>query len=57
MEKAFDRCSWDFLIKAMKEIGYDDAFIQYVQLVYSHDHPPSRELYVNGYLGPSFQLG
>ena len=57
MEKAFDRCSWDFLIKAMKEIGYDDAFIQYVQLVYSHDHPPSRKLYVNGYLGPSFQLG
>merc|ERR1712185_792985 len=25
--------------------------------MYSHDHPPTRQLYVNGFLGPSFPLG
>ena len=57
MEKAFDRCSWEFLIKALKELGFDDAFIRYIQLAYSHDNAPKRKLYVNGYLGPEFSLG
>ena len=56
MEKAFDRCSWEFLVKAMKEIGYDDGFINYVKLAYNHDTPPTRQLVVNGYLGPTFPL-
>ena len=57
MEKAFDRCSWEFLIKGLKEIGFDSTFTDYIKLAYSFDHPPSRQMYVNGFLGPSFQLG
>ena len=57
MEKAFDRCSWDFIIDALKEVGFTSGFIDYVKLMYSHDHPPTRQLHVNGYLGPSFPLG
>ena len=57
MEKAFDRCSWDFLIDAMSDIGFGDGFVKYVKLMYSHDHPPQRQLHVNGYLGPKFPLG
>ena len=57
MEKAFDRCSWDFLMRAMRRIGYTDGFINYIKLVYSHERAPKRKLYVNGYLGPEFELG
>ncbi len=57
MEKAFDRCSWEFLIKAMKEIGLDDGFINFITLAYSTSSPPQRQIYVNGYLGPEFALG
>ena len=57
MEKAFDRCSWEFLVKGLEEIGFDSTFIDYIKLAYSFDHPPSRQMYVNGFLGPSFQLG
>ena len=35
----------------------DDRFIRFIQLTYSHAHPPQRKIYVNGYLGPSFSLG
>ena len=57
MEKAFDRCSWDFIIDALKEVGFTSGFIDYVKLMYSHDHPPTRQIHINGYLGPSFPLG
>ena len=57
MEKAFDRCSWEFLIDALIAIGFNKGFVDYVKLMYSHDHPPKRKLYVNGYLGPEFPLG
>ena len=56
MEKAFDRCSWAFLTLALKRIGYDDDFIDYIKLAYNHDTPPKRQLSVNGYLGPQFSL-
>ena len=57
MEKAFDRCSWDFLIRAMREIGFDDGFVNFITLAYSTNAPPQRQIYVNGYLGPEFALG
>ena len=57
MEKAFDRCSWDFLIDALREIGFNQSFIEYVKLTYSSALPPMRQMYVNGYLGPQFPLG
>ena len=57
MEKAFDRCSWEFLIEGMQELGFGSDFIDYIKLAYSAEHPPERKLYVNGHLGPSFPLG
>ena len=56
MEKAFDRCSWQYLMAALEKIGFDKNFINYVSLFYSHDHPPTRQLSMNGTLGPSFPL-
>ena len=56
MEKAFDRCSWRYLKDALSRLGFDDEFIKYVSLFYSHDHPPTRQLSMNGTLGPKFPL-
>ena len=57
MEKAFDRCSWDFLMAGLKKLNFGEEFIKFIKLAYSHDTPPTRQLYVNGYLGPRFSLG
>ena len=43
MEKAFDRCSWDFLLKALEKVGFDDDFISYIKLAYSQDYAPKRQ--------------
>ena len=56
MEKAFDRCSWDYLHKALECLGFNESFRDFVGLAYSADHPPTRQLHVNGYLGPSFPI-
>ena len=57
MEKAFDRCSWTFLVKALRELGYSPDFIKYITLAYSHENAPKRRIIVNGFLGPEFALG
>ena len=57
MDKAFDRCSWEFLQDALAAVGFGQDFIDYVLLAYSHTTPPTRQIYVNGFLGPSFPLG
>ena len=56
MEKAFDRSSWIYLKEALAAIGFDQGFIDYVSLFYSHDNPPTRQLNMNGTLGPKFSL-
>ena len=54
MEKAFDRCSWEFLLEALDAIGFDQNFISFVKLAYSTD--TRRRITANGYLGPTFTL-
>ena len=56
MEKAFDRCSWEFMIEALTAIGFDEDFVAYIKLCYSHETPPTRKFNINGHLGPSFPL-
>jgi hypothetical protein len=56
MEKAFDRCSWEYLHAALKAIGFGEGFIKYIKLFYSHDNPPTRRICMNGHLGRAFPL-
>ena len=56
MEKAFDKCSWDFLIDGLHAIGFDDSFVDYIKLAYNYTTPPKRRMYANGHLGPKFSL-
>ena len=56
MEKAFDRCSWEYLIEALEHIGFEKGFADYIRLFYSHDNPPTRKITTRGYLGEAFEL-
>ena len=56
MEKAFDRVSWDYLNASLSDLGFGKGFTDYISLFYSHAKPPSRQVTINGFLGPSFPL-
>ena len=40
----------------LKELNFGSEFIKFIKLAYSHEHPPTRQIYINGYLGPDFNL-
>ena len=46
--------SWEFLLEGLHELGFGDDFIDFVKLMYSDgpDAVPTRQMYVNGHLGP-----
>ena len=56
MEKAFDRCSWDYLPKAARSLGVGKDMIQWIETIYNHYAPPIRKVKVNGARGPAFEL-
>ena len=56
MEKAFDRCSWPFLKQGLQRLGFTQGFCKFIGMAYNEQRPPSRRMYVNGYLGPKFTL-
>ena len=63
-EKAFDRCSWEFLHDALDDLGFHrdednglaHPFTRFVELAYSHKAPPLRQVYANGYLSDPFTI-
>ena len=44
MEKAFDRCSWEFILEGLGAVGFNNSFANYVRLAYSDRHPPRRQI-------------
>ena len=44
MEKAFDRCSWNFLKDSMEAIGIGPRLRRWVGMIYSEETPPKRKL-------------
>ena len=56
MEKAFDRCSYEYLIDALRALGFGPRFIQSVGLMYNIDNPPKRRIYANGYYSDWFPI-
>ena len=63
MEKAFDRCSWEFMHEALQVLGFPDEgsdphpFRRWILLAYNSSAPPTRRMIVNGYLSDPFALG
>ena len=55
-EKAFDRCSWAYLHKAMEALGYGPVIRNFIRLITDVDTPPRRRIKLNGQKGPWFPL-
>ena len=55
-EKAFDRVSWDYFHSALEALNFGPAFRRMVGSLTNSDHPPSRQIRINGMLGPSYTI-
>ena len=53
-EKAFDRVEWRYLFSVLKQFGFDNAFISWVQLLYAQ---PLAAVVTNGQQSEYFSLG
>ena len=56
-EKAFDRCSWEYLHKAVKALGFGPDFQDWVQTLYNQQAAPIRQVKANGVRSATFTLG
>ena len=57
MEKAFDRCSWEFLKKAMDKIGLEEEIKRWTGTIYNEKRPPIRRIKMNGRKSQQFEIG
>ena len=57
MEKAFDRCSWEFLKKAMDKIGLEEEIKRWIGTIYNETRPPIRQIKMNGRKSHQFKIG
>ena len=57
MEKAFDRCSWEFLKKAMDKIGLEEEIKRWIGTIYNEKRPPIRQIKMNGRKSHPFKIG
>ena len=46
MEKAFDRCDWDYLNKAIDRLKFTESHKSWFNLLYNESAPPTRKAYV-----------
>ena len=56
LEKAFDRVSWDYMKKAIKDLGFGPDIVRWIEILYDKKKPPTRRLRINGHEGRQFQL-
>ena len=53
LEKAFDRCSWDYLHKALRVLRFTPAFTSWTDMFYDESVGTKRHVIANGYLSKS----
>ena len=56
MEKAFDRVSYEFLLRGLEAVGFGPTFIRTIKLMYDTARPPKRRIYANGYYSDWFDI-
>ena len=56
LEKAFDRCSWSYLHKALRALRFTSEFTTWTDILYDTTHPPKRKVYANGFLSGSYDI-
>ena len=52
-EKAFDRVDWLFLEHILSKMGFDETFIEWLEVLYKY---PTSSVCVNGHISDSFPL-
>lgn len=57
MEKAFDRVSYNFLIDSLNSLNFGVRFLNWMNILYNHKHPPMRRMYINGQYSKFFPIG
>ena len=56
MEKAFDRVSYSFLLRAAETVGFGPRFLRTIRMMYDVSRPPQRRIYANGYYSDWFSI-
>ena len=56
MEKAFDRVSYDFLLRAAEAVGFGERFLTTLRMMYDTERAPKRRIYANGYYSDWFSI-
>ena len=56
MEKAFDRVSYAFLMRAAEAVGFGPNFMSTIGMMYNTEKPPLRRIYANGYYSEWFAI-
>ena len=56
MEKAFDRVSYAFLMRAAEAVGFGPSFMSTIGMMYNTEKPPLRRIYANGYYSEWFAI-
>ena len=56
LEKAFDRCDWNYLNKAIDRLKFTESHKSWFNLLYNEKQPPSRKAYVNGKLSRKYTV-
>eukprot|EP00965_Chrysotila_dentata_P030333 1008995-Pleurochrysis_carterae.AAC.1 len=50
LEKAFDRCSWNYLRQAVSALRTLASYISWINMLYDDNNPPKRPVISNGLL-------
>ena len=53
-EKAFDRIEWNFMLKMLKEFGFGENFLRWIQILYKE---PTLKLKINNWIGADVKIG
>ena len=56
LEKAFDRCDWNFLNKAIAKLNFSESHQSWFNILYDEQKPPSRKVYANGKLSKKYNV-
>ena len=56
LEKAFDRCSWSYLHRALRALNFTTDFTSWTDLLYDAARPPKRKVYANGFLSEEYEV-
>eukprot|EP00965_Chrysotila_dentata_P104724 3459002-Pleurochrysis_carterae.AAC.1 len=56
LEKAFDRCSWNYLRTALRKLRFHKNYCKWIDLLYDDNNCPKRRIIANGHLSEPFRI-